>query len=452
VEDQGIAMSLITPDVIRTLQRKLYTKAKQEPAYRFYALYDKVYREDILRHAWNLVRSNAGSPGIDGVTFEAIEQGEGVEGFLKGIAEELREKRYCAQPVRRVMIPKGDGRERPLGIPTIRDRVVQMAMKLVIEPIFEAEFTPHSYGFRPKRSAHDAIDDIANALWAGHTHVIDADLSSYFDTIPHANLMAVVAERIADGAILALLKQWLKAPIIGVNDQGKRRTVGGGKANRVGTPQGGVVSPLLSNLYLHLLDRIWDRHRLKDKLGAHLVRYADDFVVLCKQGVEEPLNVVRHVMDRLGLTLNETKTHVVDAKETGFNFLGFTLQMSQGAKTGKWYPNVRPSDKAVTKMTAKVTDMTRRELTCIPLDDVVGSVNRSLRGWANYFHFRNSSLAMSKVRNHAEQRLRIHLRKRHKVKNWDAGYAKFPSRDLYDRHGLHALPKGPGWKTAQASV
>lgn len=280
--------------------------AKQEPGYRFYALYDKIYREDILRHAWNLVRSNAGSPGIDGVTFEMIEQGEGVEGFLKGIAEELQEKSYCAQPVRRVMIPKGDGRERPLGIPTIRDRVVQMAVKLVIEPIFEADFTPHSYGFRPKRSAHDAIDDIANALWAGHTQVIDADLSSYFDTIPHANLMAVVAERIVDGAILALLKQWLKAPVIGVNDQGKRITVGGGKANRVGTPQGGVISPLLSNLYLYLLDRIWDRHQLKQKLGAHLVRYADDFVVLCKQGVEEPLKVVRHIVDRLGLTLNET--------------------------------------------------------------------------------------------------------------------------------------------------
>jgi len=236
-------MSLTTPEKIRTLQRKLYAKAKQEPGYRFYALYDKIYREDILRHAWNLVRSNGGSPGIDGVSFEMIEQGEGVEGFLKGIAEELQEKRYCAQPVRRVMIPKGDGRERPLGIPTIRDRVVQMAVKLVIEPIFEADFTPHSYGFRPKRSAHDAIDDIANALWAGHTQVIDADLSSYFDTIPHANLMAVVAERIVDGAILALLKQWLKAPVIGVNDQGKRMTVGGGKANRVGTPQGGVVTP-----------------------------------------------------------------------------------------------------------------------------------------------------------------------------------------------------------------
>jgi RNA-directed DNA polymerase len=452
VEDQGIAMSLTTPETIRTLQRKLYTKAKQEPAYRFYALYDKVYRDDILRHAWSLVRSNAGSPGIDGVSFEAIEQGEGVEGLLKDIVEELREKRYRAQPIRRVMIPKGDGRERPLGIPTIRDRVVQMAVKLVIEPIFEADFTPHSYGFRPKRSAHDAIDDIANALWAGHTHVIDADLSSYFDTIPHANLMAVVAERIVDGSLLALLKQWLKAPIIGADDQGKRRTVGGGKTNRVGTPQGGVISPLLSNLYLHLLDRIWDRHRLKDTLGAHIVRYADDFVVLCKQGVEEPLNVVRHVMDRLGLTLNATKTHVVDAKETGFDFLGFTLQMSQGAKTGKWYPNVRPSDKAVRKITAKVTELTRRELTCIPLDDVVGSVNRSLRGWANSFHFRNSSLAMSKVRNHAEQRLRIHLRKRHKVKNWDAGYVQFPSRDLYNRHGLQPLPRGPGWKMAHALV
>jgi len=174
--------------------------------------------------------------------------------------------------------------------------------------------------------------------------------------------------------------------------------------------------------------------------------------VLCKQGVEEPLKVVRHVMDRLGLTLNETKTHVVDAKESGFNFLGFTLQMSRGTKTGKWYPNVRPSDKAVGKIMAKVTDLTRRELTCIPLDDVVGSVNRSLRGWAGYFHFRNSSLAMSKVRCHAEQRMRIHLRKRHKIKTWEIGYAKFPSRDLYERHGLYKLPKVPGWKTVHASV
>jgi len=236
-------MSLTTPDAIRTFQRKLYTKAKQEPAYRFYALYDKTYREDILSHAWRLVRSNGGSPGIDGTTFEAIERGEGVEGFLRDLACDLQEKSYRAQPVRRVLIPKADGSMRPLGIPTIRDRIAQMAVKLVIEPIFEADFCDHSHGFRPKQSAHDAVDDIANALWAGHTQVLDADLSKYFDSIPHAKLLAVVAERSVDGGILALIKQWLKAPVIGEDENGKRKTVGGGKANSRGTPQGGIYTP-----------------------------------------------------------------------------------------------------------------------------------------------------------------------------------------------------------------
>lgn len=445
-------MSLTTPDAIRTLQRKLYTKAKQEPAYRFHALYDKTYRTDILSHAWRLVRTNGGSPGIDGVDFEAIEHDEGVAGFLRELARDLQAKTYRAQPVRRVLIPKADGSMRPLGIPTIRDRVAQMAVKLVIEPIFEADFCDHSYGFRPKRSAHDAVDDIAKALWAGHTQVIDADLSKYFDSIPHAKLLAVVAERIVDGGILALIKQWLKAPVIGEDEDGKRKTVGGGQANSVGTPQGGVISPLLANLYLHLLDRVWERHRLKGKLGAHIVRYADDFVVLCKRGVDEPLKVIRHVLERLGLTLNETKTHIVDAKEAGFNFLGFTIQMSPSAKTGKLRPNIRPSDKAVKKIKARLTELTRRELTCIPLDDVVKNVNRSLMGWANYFHYRNSGLAMSKVRNHAEERLRTHLRKRHKIRNRKAGVVTFPHRDLYERYGLYKPPMEAGWKSAHASA
>lgn len=443
---------LTTPETIRTFQRKLYAKAKSEPAYRFYALYDKVYRADILDHAWHLVRSNAGSPGIDGTSFEAIECGEGVEGFLRCLAHDLQEKTYRAQPVRRVMIPKADGSQRPLGIPTIRDRVAQMAVKLVIEPIFEADFCPHSYGFRPKRSAHDAVDDIANALWAGHTQVIDADLSKYFDSIPHAKLLAVIAERIVDGGILALIKQWLKAPVIGEDERGKRKTVGGGRRSTRGTPQGGVISPLLANAYLHLLDRIWERHRLKDALGAHLVRYADDFVVVCKGGVEEPLRVVRQVLDRLGLTLNEAKTHIVDATAAGFDFLGFTLQMSRGAKSGKPYPNVRPSDKAVKKIKSRLTELTKRDLTCIPLEDVVRNVNRRLMGWANYFHYRNSSLAMSKVRNHAEDRLRTHLRRRHKVKDRGSAFKRFPGSSLYERYGLYRLPMKAGWTSAHASA
>jgi RNA-directed DNA polymerase len=325
-----------------------------------------------------------------------------------------------------------------------------MAVKLIIEPIFEADFCEHSYGFRPKRSAHDALDDIANALWAGYTEVIDADLSKYFDSIPHAKLLAVVAERIVDGGILHLIKLWLKAPVIGEDDKGVTRHVGGGKANRKGTPQGGVISPLLANCYLHLLDRIWQRHHLRDKLQAHLVRYADDFVVLCRRGVEEPLKVVRRVLERLGLNLNEAKTHVVEATEASFDFLGFSIRMSRGLRTGKAYPHVCPSAKSVKRIKTKLTALTGRELTPIALEKIVGNVNRSLSGWVNYFHYRNSSQVMEQVKTHAEQRLRVHLMKRHKVKDRGIGEGRFPSVKLYRRYGLYKVPTAAGWRSAHA--
>ena len=442
-------MLLTTPDAIRTLQRKLYVKAKQQPAYRFHALYDKLYRADILSHAWRLVKANKGSPGIDGIDFAAIENGTGVDGYLLELGRELQDKTYRASPVRRVMIPKADGSKRPLGIPTIRDRVAQMALKLVMEPIFEADFCEHSYGFRPKKSAHDAIDTIAEAMWQGQTQVIDADLSKYFDSIPHAKLMATVAERVVDGAVLALIKQWLKAPVMGDNDNGKSACVGGGKGNRRGTPQGGVISPLLSNIYLHLMDRIWQRHDMARKLQATLVRYADDFVVLCRKDVAAPLSIIRTILGRLELELNESKTKVVNANKEGFCFLGFDLKMNVGVKGGR-YPHIQPRDKAVVKVKTRIREITARNQTWRPIDEVVRDMNRTLRGWSGYFHYRNSSAAFLKVKRHAEERLRTHLRKRHKVPDWKSAMIRFPRRVLYGKYGLYKLSTVAGWKTAHA--
>ncbi|MEQ1577215.1 MAG: group II intron reverse transcriptase/maturase [Hyphomicrobium sp.] len=438
-------MTLSTPDTIRTLQRSLYLKAKQEPKFRFYALYDKVCRVDILTHAYALVRANKGAPGVDGVTFAAIEAGCGAAAVVDELRQQLIGKTYRASPVRRVWIPKANGDQRPLGIPTIRDRVVQMALKLVIEPIFEADFCETSYGFRPKRSAHDAIDAIANALVTGHVHVIDADLSKYFDTIPHAKLMAVVAERIADGAVLALIKQWLVAPVVEEDGDGTRR-MSGGKGNREGTPQGGVISPLLANIYLHLLDRLWQRRDLAQQLNARLVRYADDFVVLCRRDTERPMAVVRHVLGRLGLTLNETKTRTVDARIEGFDFLGFSIEQRVSHRSGKRYPHIEPSKRSRQRIKDKIKALTTRQRTPIPLEVIVAEVNATLRGWLAYFHKRNCQAALKDMRWFTEERLRTHLRDRHHVRCRATGYRRFPSRKLYAVHGLHKVPTTAGWQ------
>lgn len=441
---------LTPPENIRTLQRKLYHKAKQEKAYRFYALYDKIYRADILSHAYNLVRANKGSAGIDGVTFEAIETEEGITAFLAELEEALKSKTYRPDPVKRVMIPKSNGNKRPLGIPTIRDRVVQMAVKLVIEPIFEADFCNNSYGFRPRKSAHDAVDDVAYAMNRGYTEVIDADLSKYFDTIPHSNLLAVVAERISDGEILRIIKMWLRAPVIEEDKDGKKRNIGGGKGNRKGTPQGGVISPLLSNLYLHLLDRIWERHQLEMKLGARIVRYADDIVVLCRRGTERPMQMLRRILEKLKLTLNETKTRIVNAFEEEFGFLGFSIWMGKGRKTGKHYPHVQPSKKSLQAIKDRVSHLTTRSRTIMPIDWIVNEVNATVRGWVGYFHYRNCSKTMGAIRHHVEERLITHLRKRHKVRDRMAGYAMFTHRALYERYGLYKVPTTAVWKNVQA--
>jgi len=442
-------MALSTPSTIRTLQRKLYRKAKSESGFRFYALYDKICRADILSHAYALVRSHHGACGIDGRTWTTIDAEEGSEAFLRQLQAELKSKRYRAQAVRRGWRPKPDGGHRPLGIPTIKDRVVQMAVKLVIEPIFEADFCETSYGFRPRRSAHDAADAVATALHAGYGYVIDADLSQYFDSIPHAKLMAAVAKRVADGAGLGLIKQWLTVSVVEEAEHGTTR-VSGGKGLRKGTPQGGVISPLLANVYLHEVDRIWARPEVGRSLRARIVRYADDLVVLCAREVAPSRTVLRHLLGKLGLRLNEEKTREVNAWQDRFDFLGFTFGLSTGRTSGKFYPLVEPSPRSIQRAKARVTQLTARRLTPIPLPDVVETLNQYIRGWVGYFHYRNSSKGLGRVKWHVEERLRTHLRKRHKVKSRAVGYAQFPTAMLYARYGLFKLPTTAGWKRAHA--
>lgn len=334
-------MRLATPEKIRNFQRKLYVKSKAEPAFRFYVLYDKICREDILLHAYRLARANAGVPGVDGVSFVQIED-EGQEAWLAGLREELVSKMYRPDPVRRVIIPKPDGGERPLGIPTIRDRVVQTAAKLVLEPIFEADMEDNTYGYRPARGAVDAVRQVHQHICQGYTNVVDADLSGYFDTIPHDDLIKSVARRIVDRQVLRLIKLWLKAPDEEQDGDGTRR-MGGGKGNTRGTPQGGVVSPLLANIYMNRFLKHWRLSECSDAFGAHVVAYADDFVILSRNHAREALAWTKAVMTRLGLTLNEVKTSLKDACKERFNFLGYAFGPHYYKANGQWYLGASPS-------------------------------------------------------------------------------------------------------------
>src|SRR5258705_700101 len=317
-------MSLTTPIAIRTLQRKLYRKAKAEPAFRFYVLYDKIYREDILRHAYGLARADAGATGVDGVSFAQIEE-KGLEAWLAGLREDLVSKTYRPDPVRRVRIPKPGGGERPLGIPTIRDRVVQTAAKLVLEPIFEADFEDNAYGYRPARGAVDAVKEVHRLICRGYTDVVDADLSRYFDSISHDALMQSVARRILDRRVLRLIKLWLKVPIEEWDDGDGTRRIGGGKSNTRGTPQGGVASPLLANIYMNRFLKYWRLTGCGEAFRACVVAYADDFVILSRRCAAEALAWTKAVMTRLGLTLNEAKTSLKNARQERFDFLGYSF-------------------------------------------------------------------------------------------------------------------------------
>lgn len=428
-------MSLQTPEKIRTLQRKLYVKAKREPRFRFYLLYDKVYRADILEFAFRLCRANGGAPGVDGVTFRDIEERVGLEEWLRALAADLREGRYRPQPVRRVMIPKPNGGERPLGIPVIRDRVVQAAAKLVLEPIFEADFGPNAYGYRPKRGALDAVREVKAALQSGETRVVDADLSSYFDTIPHAALMRSLARRISDRKMLHLVKMWLKAPVESTDDEG-RKVCTGGKRSRSGIPQGGVISPLLANIYIHRLLKAWKVLGLESKLGARIINYADDLVILCRGRPEEALRWLGVIVERLGLTLNERKTRVRDAWKEPFDFLGYTFGPVVHPPTGGRYVGAIPSKRQVKRLKQSLRTVLRPGNQA-PLPVVVAEVNRKLRGWRNYFSIGTLYASYQAIDLYTCALLRKFLVRRHKVSG--QGIRRFSYHFLYEELGLMQL-------------
>jgi RNA-directed DNA polymerase len=411
-------MSLKTPDAIRTLQRKLYEKAKTEPGFRFYILYDKVWRTDILSHAYQLARANQGAPGVDGVTFEQIEA-SGLENWMSRLGEELRTKTYRCQPVRRVMIPKPGGGERPLGIPTIRDRVVQTAAKLVLEPIFEADLDPAAYGYRPKRGAGDAIQAVLTLLRRGHTDVVDADLSKYFDTIPHHELMRSIARRIVDRDMLALIKQWLTAPVETTDGDGKRR-MEGGKASRQGVPQGGVISPLVANLYMNRFLKYWRQTAKGKAWDAHVINYADDFVILSRGHAAEALAWTDAVMTRLGLTLNRTQTRLCDARSERFDFLGYSFGPHCHRQQNRWFIGASPSNKSVQRLKDKLGAMLVPGNKG-PWDEVRGTLNRLLRGWCGYFSPGTHYVTDRAIEAHLYDRVRNFLVRRHKMPSRSIG-------------------------------
>jgi RNA-directed DNA polymerase len=427
-------MSLATPSKIRELQIQLYRKAKNEPEYRFYMLYDKIWREDILTHAYELARANKGAPGVDGQSFAEIES-RGVGEWLAGIREELRNNTYRPQPVRRVMIPKPGGGERPLGIPTIRDRVVQTAAKIVLEPIFEADLEPSAYGYRPKRSAQDAIRKVHKLICEGYTDVVDADLSKYFDTIPHCELLQCVARRIVDRDVLHLIKMWLTAPVEERDENGKRQLTGG-KHRHCGTPQGGVASPLLANLYMNRLLKGWRNTKRGTQYDAHIVNYADDFVILSRGKAAEALNWTRQVTARMGVTLNEAKTSIKQARQESFNFLGYTFGPHRYKKDGHWYLGASPSKKAVARIKEKVGNHLLPGNTGT-WEEVRDRLNQILRGWSAYFSYGTRTMAYRAVDNYVYNSVRHFLRRRHNVQS--RGTRQFSDEVVFGELGVLRL-------------
>jgi group II intron reverse transcriptase/maturase len=441
-------MSLVPPEKVQKLQAALHAKAKEASSYRFHALYDKLYRWDVLVHAYERCRQNDGAPGVDGQTFADIEA-SGPGPWLTALSHDLKDRTYRPSPIRRVFIPKPDGKQRPLGIGTLRDRVAQMAMVVVLESIFEADLQPEQYAYRAGRSAQDAVRHVHALVNRGYTEVVDADLSGYFDSIPHPELLKSVARRVSDGHVLALLKAWLEAPVEETDRRGRVSRTTRNRDDHRGTPQGSPISPLLSNVYFRRFVLGWNSLGYARRLAARIVNYADDFVICCRRNAEEALAVMRGMMSTLKLTVNESKTRVCRLPAETFDFLGYTIGPCYRPRTGTCYLGTRPSATRVSRIKREISAMTGRRWVLLPVEDQVARLNRLLLGWSNYFCLGAVTAAYRAVDYHARMRLRQWLCRKHGVDS--RGPLLFPDQHLYDELGLVKLcvrTKRFSWATA----
>jgi group II intron reverse transcriptase/maturase len=433
-------MGLATPETVSKLQRALHVKAKESPTFRFYSLYDKVYRADVLAHAYACCKANGGAAGVDGQEFADIEL-YGVERWLCELAELLREKTYRPQAIRRACIPKPDGTQRPLGIGTIRDRVAQTAGMLVLAPIFEADLPSEQYAYRPNRSAQDAVRAVHALLSSGHTEVVDADLSGYYDSIPHAELMKSVARRVSDKHLLHLIKMWLVAPVEERDARGRMRRMTPSKGQRRGVPQGSPLSPLLANLYMRRFILGWKRRGHERQLDAHIVNYGDDYVICCRGTAAAALCAMRAIVDELKLTINERKTRCCSVPGESFDFLGYTIGRCYSAKTGKAYIGTRPSKRSVRRVCQAISEATQRRWFRSDPHEVVRQLNEAMLGWANYFCLGPVSKAYRAVDAHARHRLRQWLCGKHGQPG--QGWTRYPNVYLEAKLGLTRLEVPP---------